>query len=351
MKYVHGADVLGMMNKYNKNEEILDFSSNINPNLPSNIDGYVLKALEDAIKYPDINYINLRKSIGSYLNLNYEYVIPGNGASEIIYLLMKSLRGRLAILNPTFSEYERGALLNGVEVEHLYLDKEFKVNIDDIKSNLRKFKYLFICNPNNPSGNVQDLEELLKLLKEHNKTLIVDETFMEFVYEYDYSMIKYIGEYDNIIIIKAITKFFGLPGLRLGYGISSNKELMETMWENKEPWTVNTFAENVTVNILKDKEYIIDSKEYFKKEISFMLEELRKIKRLEVFHSDTNFILMKLSRFDSSILKEKMFLEKNILIRDASNFNGLSSGYIRVAVKKRHENEALIKALNEIMEE
>ena len=351
MKSVHGADVIGMMSKYNKTECILDFSSNINPSLPDNIDKYVLEAIDNATKYPDINYIKLRKSIGEYLDLKYEYIIPGNGASEIIYLLMKSLKGDLGILNPTFSEYERSARLNGISIKHLYLDREFKVNLSQIKNNLKDFHALFICNPNNPSGNVQDITELLAVLKENNKLLIVDETFMEFVYSEKYSLIKHINEYENLIIIKAITKFFGLPGLRLGYGVSSNKKLIDDMWENKEPWTVNSFAENITNNILKDKQYIVDSKKYFKNEINFMMKELKKIKGIDVFHSDTNFILLKLNKHDSAYLKEEMFLEKNILIRDASNFEGLGSSYIRVAVKKRSENEELLKALKEVMEE
>lgn len=352
IKLGHGADTTSMVLKYGKKEEdILDFSSNINPYTPKDIDKYILEGLALSVKYPDIEYLNLRKNIGDYLNVNSDYIIPGNGASEIIYLLMKTLDGPLGIINPTFSEYERAAKLNNLEIIDLYFDEDFKLNLNEIEKNMNKFKYLFICNPNNPSGSVENVDKLAKLLKENNKILIIDETFMEFVHKNEeYSLINYINDYDNIFILKAITKFFGLPGIRLGYGVTSNKEILNNMYKYKEPWSVNSFAENICNYIFKEKDYIENTKNYFKEEINFMIENLKKIKNIEVFESKTNFILLKLKKYDSNDIKEKLFLEKNILIRDASNFRGLNENYIRVAVKKREENEALINALKEVLE-
>ncbi|WP_099189814.1 pyridoxal phosphate-dependent aminotransferase [Tepidibacter mesophilus] len=346
----HGADIDQMIIKYNKSENILDFSSNINPYKPKNIEEYVLEGLKNSIKYPDIEYLNLRKNISSYLNLNYEYIVPGNGASEIIYMVMKVLDGRLAILNPTFSEYERAAVINNIDILDLYLGEDFKVDIESIEKNIDKFDFLFVCNPNNPSGNVQDLLKLLELLQKHEKIMIVDETFMEFVNNSDeYSLVKYVNEYSNLFIIKAVTKFFGLPGVRLGYGITSNKDIIHNMWSIKEPWTVNSFAENICKYIFKDIEYIRKTKDYFEEEINYMLKELNNIDNIKSFNTNTNFILIKLEKYDSHYIKEKLFINKGILIRDASNFKGLDEKYIRVAVKKREENERLITALREIM--
>ncbi|HSQ33771.1 MAG TPA: aminotransferase class I/II-fold pyridoxal phosphate-dependent enzyme, partial [Peptostreptococcaceae bacterium] len=150
----HGANIVNMSIKYNKKEKnIVDFSSNINPYLPQNLEKYTLEALKNSIKYPDINYIELRNSISEYLSLDANFIIPGNGASEIIYLLMKCIDGPLGIINPTFSEYERAAKLNNVEVIDLYFENdEFDLDINQIKESIDKFKYLFICNPNNPTG-------------------------------------------------------------------------------------------------------------------------------------------------------------------------------------------------------
>jgi threonine-phosphate decarboxylase len=338
--------------KYNKKEKnIVDFSSNINPYLPQNLEKYTVEALKNCIKYPDINYIELKNSISEYLNLDANFIIPGNGASEIIYLIMKCIEGPLGIINPTFSEYERAAKLNNVEVIDLYFENdEFDLNINQIKESIERFKYLFICNPNNPTGKVKNIKELLELMKNQGKFLIVDETFMEFVYEEkDYSLVKYIESYDNLIIIKAVTKFFGLPGIRLGYGLTSNKELLLKMYLHKEPWTINSFAENICKYILKDKDYINQSKSYFREEIRYMVESLKKIPNIKVYSTDTNFILIKLKDIKSIELKEKMFIYKNILIRDASNFKNIDDSYIRIAIKTRKENDLIIKALRETL--
>ena len=294
----HGANVDNMAKKFGKNEnDIIDFSSNVNPHIISDLGKYVLEGLEISRSYPDINYTNLRNNISDYIKVDSELIIPGNGATEIIYLLMKSIKRRLAILNPTFSEYGRGAKLNNLEIIDFHLKEEnnFSIDLDEIQKNMDKFDSLFICNPNNPNGKVKDLNELLDLMIENDKLLIVDETFMEFVGEEEkYSLINKIEQTPNLFILKAVTKFFGMPGLRLGYGVTSNKQIIKNIYEYKEPWTINSFAENLSNYLFKDKEYINGSKDYYINERKFMLEELRKISRLKVYDTDTNFVLIKL---------------------------------------------------------
>ena len=349
----HGANVEIMAQMFNKNtDDIIDFSSNINPKVVPNLEKYILEGLEKSKTYPDINYTKLRQNIGAYINIKPEYIIPGNGATEIIYLLMKNIKKRLAILNPTFSEYERGARLNNLEIINFVLNEndEFSVNLMEIEENIESFDSLFICNPHNPNGKIKNIEELLQLLVKHNKLLIVDETFMEFVYEEEnYSLVKYINKYDNIFIIKAVTKFFGMPGLRLGYGVTSNKELIEGIYKYKEPWTINSFADTLSNYIFNDKEYISSSKEYYLKERNYMISSLRKIKNMKVYNTDTNFILIKLENIKAENLKTELFKEHNILIRDASNFIGLDDKYIRIAIKSHEENEMILKALNKVL--
>lgn len=349
----HGANTEMMAIKYNKNpKDILDFSSNINPKLIPNLENYILEGLKECTSYPDINYTNLRKNISEYIKIKPEFIIPGNGATEIIYLLMKSINKRLAILNPTFSEYKRSAELNELEIIQLNLDKNnnFEINLEEVKANIDKFDSLFVCNPNNPNGKVKNLEKLLELIVQKNKLLIVDETFMEFVEsEEEYSLIKYIDKYDNLFILKAVTKFFGMPGLRLGYGITSNKDIIEKIYNYKEPWTVNSFADNLSNYIFKDKKYIKESKEFYIEERKSMCNNLREIESIEVYDTDTNFILIKLNNHKSNDIREKLFVESNILVRDASNFIGLDDRYIRVAIKSKSENEILIKELNRVL--
>ena len=349
----HGANVDNMAKKFGKNEnDIIDFSSNVNPHIISDLGKYVLEGLEKSRSYPDINYTNLRNNISDYIKVDSELIIPGNGATEIIYLLMKSIKRRLAILNPTFSEYGRGAKLNNLEIIDFHLKEEnnFSIDLDEIQKNMDKFDSLFICNPNNPNGKVKDLNELLDLMIENDKLLIVDETFMEFVGEEEkYSFINKIEQTPNLFILKAVTKFFGMPGLRLGYGVTSNKQIIKNIYEYKEPWTINSFAENLSNYLFKDKEYINGSKDYYINERKFMLEELRKISRLKVYDTDTNFVLIKLDDDEANSLKLELFEKYNILIRDASNFIGLDKSYIRVAIKSHNDNKVLIESLRKIL--
>ncbi|MFQ9288235.1 MAG: pyridoxal phosphate-dependent aminotransferase [Intestinibacter bartlettii] len=349
----HGANVDNMAKKFGKNEnDIIDFSSNVNPHIISNLGKYVLEGLEKSRSYPDINYTNLRNNISDYIKVDSELIIPGNGATEIIYLLMKSIKRRLAILNPTFSEYGRGAKLNNLEIIDFHLKEEnnFSIDLDEIQKNMDKFDSLFVCNPNNPNGKVKDLNELLDLMIENDKLLIVDETFMEFVGEEEkYSLINKIEQTPNLFILKAVTKFFGMPGLRLGYGVTSNKQIINNIYEYKEPWTINSFAENLSNYLFKDKEYINGSKDYYINERKFMLEELRKISRLKVYDTDTNFVLIKLDDDEANSLKLELFEKYNILIRDASNFIGLDKSYIRVAIKSHNDNKVLIESLRKIL--
>ena len=349
----HGANVDNMAKKFGKNEnDIIDFSSNVNPHIISDLGKYVLEGLEKSRSYPDINYTNLRNNISDYIKVDSELIIPGNGATEIIYLLMKSIKRRLAILNPTFSEYGRGAKLNNLEIIDFHLKEEnnFSIDLDEIQKNMDKFDSLFVCNPNNPNGKVKDLNELLDLMIENDKLLIVDETFMEFVGEEEkYSLINKIEQTPNLFILKAVTKFFGMPGLRLGYGVTSNKQNIKNIYEYKEPWTINSFAENLSNYLFKDKEYINGSKDYYINERKFMLEELRKISRLKVYDTDTNFVLIKLDDDEANSLKLELFEKYNILIRDASNFIGLDKSYIRVAIKSHNDNKVLIESLRKIL--
>lgn len=349
----HGANVCEMAALYEKESiDIIDFSSNINPYTVPGLEDFLEDALSAAVSYPDSQYTRLREEIAKYVGCMPYEVIPGNGATEIMYLLMKSLSGTIGIFNPTFSEYERGAHLNGLEVIDLHLNKEkgFTVDLDALKERLDEIDSVFVCNPNNPTGNVQDLKELLEVLSATGKLLIVDETFMEFVPEEErYSLVPMIKAHRNLIVIKAMTKFFGLPGLRLGYGVTSNTTLLEKMYVYKEPWTINTFAEKLSIEMFKETEYKVESKAYFEEEREAMLEALGKMQGLKAYGTATNFILIELEKIKASKLKEGLFVDYNILIRDASNFKGLNENFVRVAIKTPEENAVLIDAMSKIL--
>ena len=352
---VHGADINSAVELYGlEADKIIDFSSNINPFIVESMDKIVAAGVENLQKYPDIKYRRLRKNIADYLRVNDSQVIPGNGATEIIYLLMRNLSGRLAIINPTFSEYRKGAEIAGLSVVDFVMDwkKDFKLDLDEIYRRKDEFDSIFICNPNNPDGSVREIKKLLEFAEKEGKLLIVDETFIEFAdSEKDRSLVNMVEKSKNLFIIRAVTKFFGIPGIRLGYGISSNRELLQKMYDEKEPWTINSFADSASDFIFKDDEYIRKSKEYFSKERICMINEINKIDGIKAFNSDANFILVRFENRNVLDVKENLLKRAGLLIRDASNFIGLDSSFARVAIKNHEQNTVLVDALRSVLGE
>lgn len=352
---VHGADINSAAELYGlEADKIIDFSSNINPFIVDSMDKIVAAGVGSLQKYPDIKYRRLRKNIADYLRVEDSYIIPGNGATEIIYLLMRNLSGRLAIINPTFSEYRKGAEIAGLSVVDFVMDwkKDFKLDLDEIYRRKDEFDSIFICNPNNPDGSVREIKKLLEFAEKEGKLLIVDETFIEFAdSEKDRSLVNMVEKSKNLFIIRAVTKFFGIPGIRLGYGISSNRELLQKMYDEKEPWTINSFADSASDFIFKDDEYIRKSKEYFSKERICMINEINKIDGIKAFNSDANFILVRFENRNVLDVKENLLKRAGLLIRDASNFIGLDSSFARVAIKNHEQNTVLVDALRSVLGE
>ncbi|MFU2418476.1 pyridoxal phosphate-dependent aminotransferase [Peptacetobacter sp. AB800] len=352
---VHGADINSAAELYGlEADKIIDFSSNINPFIVESMDKIVAAGVENLQKYPDIKYRRLRKNIADYLRVEDSYIIPGNGATEIIYLLMRNLSGRLAIINPTFSEYRKGAEIAGLSVVDFVMDwkKDFKLDLDEIYRRKDEFDSIFICNPNNPDGSVREIKKLLEFAEKEGKLLIVDETFIEFAdSEKERSLVNMVEKSKNLFIIRAVTKFFGIPGIRLGYGISSNRELLQKMYDEKEPWTINSFADSASDFIFKEEEYIRKSKEYFSKERVCMINEINKIDGIKAFNSDANFILVRFENRNVLDVKENLLKRAGLLIRDASNFIGLDSSFARVAIKNHEQNTVLVDALRSVLGE
>ena len=352
---VHGADINSAAELYGlEADKIIDFSSNINPFIVDSMDKIVAAGVGSLQKYPDIKYRRLRKNISDYLGVGDSQVIPGNGATEIIYLLMRNISGRLAIINPTFSEYRKGAEIAGLSVVDFVMDwkKDFKLDLDEIYRRKDEFDSIFICNPNNPDGSVREIKKLLEFAEKEGKLLIVDETFIEFAdSEKDRSLVNMVEKSKNLFIIRAVTKFFGIPGIRLGYGISSNRELLQKMYDEKEPWTINSFADSASDFIFKEEEYIRKSKEYFSKERVCMINEINKIDGIKAFNSDANFILVRFENRNVLDVKENLLKRAGLLIRDASNFIGLDSSFARVAIKNHEQNTVLVDALRSVLGE
>ena len=264
MKQVdHGADVEKVKRAYGINE-VLDYSSNVNIFSPGCIDDILgTVSSKDLNYYLDPNYISLREKIANHHSLNKENIITGNGSTEIMFLIMRMKRiKKVGILQPTFGEYERAALIEEKEITDFYYDENFNIDIDSISEKIRKIDLLIICNPNNPSGNVNHISHILDFCRDNNIILMIDETFMDFVSESeDYSLISKIRYYDNLIIIRALTKFHALTNVRLGYAAGSH-ELIDELWKYKEPWSVNFFAQKL-IDVIDDTQFYAKSKSFY----------------------------------------------------------------------------------------
>lgn len=363
----HGGNIYKIFREKNI-DKILDYSSNINPyGLPENLKKEIFEKLFVLERYPDPDYIELREKIAEKNNLNIENIIVGNGATEIIFLFMKILSPKkVLIVSPTFGEYERAIKASTLANDNLEINyfelkeaENFVLNIKNLETELENnYDLLILCNPNNPTGQflkLKKLEEILKICEQKNTKLFVDEAFVEFVEDWENESIINSKEIkENLFVIRAFTKFFAIPGLRLGYGICFNKNLLKKMLEKKEPWSVNNIADLAGQTVLDDENYIQKTKEWIKDQKKYMYENLNKIEGLRAYKTEVNFILLKIEDnllekgLDVKNLRKKM-LEKGILIRDASNFIYLDKHYFRLAIKDKLNNEKVIETLTSIL--
>ena len=300
--------------------------------------------------------VQLRKKIAEFNSLDLSNIIVGNGATEILFLYLKALKPKkVLILAPCFAEYERALKSASAEINYFELKESdnFYPNIENLKKEIEANNYdlLLFCNPNNPTGQfikLEDIKEVVEACENKNTKIFVDEAFIEFIenwYEKTVSLFRN----KSIFIMRAFTKFFAIPGLRLGYGIGFDEEILNKMWDEKEPWTVNTFANLAGLVMLDDKEYIEKSEKWILEEKEFMYKELSEFQYLKAYKTECNFILLKIQNISSASLRDKM-IEKNILIRDASNFKFLDYHFIRLAIKDRESNIKVLEALADIME-
>ena len=195
---------------------------------------------------------------------------------------------------------------------------------------------MLLCNPNNPTGRFIPLEELKKLvtvIEEKQIQLFIDEAFIEFVESWKKKTVALLKS-KSVFILRALTKFFAIPGLRLGYGMTWNADLFSRMQEEKEPWSVNVFANLAGLTMLEDEEYIRKTEDWIREEKKYFHQELSKISEIKVYETETNFILLQLLSKEAREFQAAM-IEKGILVRDASNFPFLNEYYIRLAIKDR----------------
>jgi threonine-phosphate decarboxylase len=355
---VHGAQVyMASQQTGFRQDEILDFSSSVNPF------GTSLKALE-AIKkdlesvaaYPDSNSTDLREAIAKYYGITNEKIVVGNGSTELMYLFADVFlqKGDFAVIpSPSFGEYESAIEKAGCKIKFLALNKSFQFDLESFKKVIVGAKMVFLCNPNNPTSLLIPKDQLTQMIQaalEQNVLVFLDETFLEFVEnEPELTYINKIETFPNLLILRSFTKLYGLTGLRVGFGIA-NPQIINVLSNCKLPWNVNCLGQTAAIAALADTAHLQKTLKFIKKEKASMLTELNQISCIRVFPADANFFFINIrkSGFTAAQLKQKM-LAQGILIRDCSSFKGLDEYYIRIAIKTIPQNQKFLQIFKEIL--
>lgn len=340
---IHGANIF----KYQGEGKLTDFSSNINPlGAPKIVYEIIERDLKNIERYPDIEYRRLYADLSEAFGTEKQNIAIGNGAIELIDRII-SEHDRIIVFDPSFSEYEIRAKVYGKEFIHFDLKEDFSIDFERL--NNFKFKekdLLIITNPNNPNGRLLTADEhkkLIDLTNESQVNLMLDEAFIDFV-DVNYNSLEFLS--DKIYVIRAATKFYALPGLRLGILFSSEKNI-ERIRELVPSWSVGSLLENIG-EIFKDEAFKNKTREYIKREREFLLSELAKFKSIKPVKSDADFILIDLGENAEEYIFEE-FLKHDILVRKCSSYRNLDGNFIRIAVKSHENNLKLINALEEIL--
>ena len=337
----HGGDIYGGI--------ALDFSANVSPlGTPRSVTDAIERALPELYRYPDPYCRTLVQTISEYEGVPKNFVLCGNGASELIYAYCGAVRPKRAMeLAPTFSEYSLALRRTGCEIVRYALDQNenFDLRKDFLPFLAReKIDALFLCNPNNPTGRlIADdlLEEILRICREKNIALFVDECFLS-LSDGGVDLTPSLSDFPQLFILKAFTKSFGMAGLRLGYGLSADEALLRKMSAAVPPWNVSTLAQAAGVAALGDAELLERNRAIIRAERPWLEEKLRKF-GFWVCPSQVNYIL-----FRGDVGLTEQLRARGVAIRDCANFEGLTSGWYRVAVRRHKENEQLIAAIRSV---
>jgi threonine-phosphate decarboxylase len=356
----HGGDIWGFSRKYNiPLEEVLEFSGPINFLGPS---PKALQAAKDNAKliryYPDPNPVEFKEQIAKYVGHSVEEknILLGNGSIELIYTITEILpRGFKALIPvPSFSEYEKAALRVGGEPVFIQLPENFSLEIDKIKEAVTdETRILCICNPHSPSGTLYGKDELLDLVEFCQKKDVIfsiDENYIEFAEKGEATTLAgMVKKYENLFVIRSVTKFYGMPGIRFGYGIGA-QNLIDKLENMRLPWSINALAGAVTLAAFNDTEFIENTKQTIAKNREALAQALSEVEGLRVYPSVTNFLLVKiLNRKITSTMLKELLAKEHILIRDCCTFMGMDDSYFRVTVRSAKDNQKLVETIKHIL--
>jgi len=336
--------------------DIIDMSNNTNPlGISPGLIEYLKKNLAVINKHPEVDSKTLLKAFASHHKITEDRILAGNGTTQFIYTLPLILKIKKAlIVGPTYADYGDACQMHRIDCEYMMAKEAelFQPNIMGISACFTDIDTVFICNPNNPTGNLITRKDLLKLCEAYpGIRFLIDESYLPFTDRYnETTMIR--TELSNVIVLHSLSKIFQIPGLRLGFLIAS-PEIIEQFRGFYQPWCVNSVAQVAGLflleHVLVDDAYLKETQAYVSKEKQLLIERLQHAKILKLFPSMTSFVLIKIKeRFDAAYLCSKM-ANHRILLRNCSNFIGLSNKFVRITLKSPEINAMAADKIREIV--
>ncbi|MBJ7221584.1 MULTISPECIES: threonine-phosphate decarboxylase CobD [unclassified Brenneria] len=350
----HGGNVLEMAAKIGVNaDDIIDFSANINPlGMPASLKTAIVSQLGRAERYPDVEYRELHAALARAHGCSADNLIAGNGATELIYAVAQYLQPRRALLlTPGFAEYRRALLRVGCQIDDYRMSAEDGFQPDArLLTALDNTRYdcLFIATPNNPTGLMPDsvlLQAIVERCRQRHTALIVDEAFIDFLPDAP-GLIPQLSAFPQLYILRSLTKFFAIPGLRLGYLVSADRAAIRAMKQSREPWTINAFAALAGEIMLDDRAYIDATHRWLYQARRWFYQALAAMPELQVWQPTANYIFLRCLRPQTDL--QQALLEQRILIRACANYPGLTANHYRVAIKSEADNQRLVAALHQV---
>lgn len=364
MKNIHGGNIYKTAASQGVSpQDIVDFSANINPvGLSAKGQAAILSHLDEIIHYPDPNNMDLLNIASTVLHVPDEYILFGNGAAQLLYALME-VKGLQQVIVPApgFSEYALAAKAQDLNVRSYQLtlalepQLHFTVPYELLRQYLSeaaaKGQRSLVClgNPNNPDGSLQTVHEVLALAtlaNESNSLLLIDESFIEFTNE-SHSLRPYLAEYDNLLVLHSLTKFYAIPGLRLG-ALLGHPQVLTNIQQHIPAWSVNHLAAQYGQAALQDEVYRQKSRAVVAREKEWLYGAIKAFPFIKAVAPSVNFMLLHWEPNSPSLQDLMNFLEtKHVLIRNCEAYEGLGTGWFRIAVKDRTNNQLLISYVKE----
>ncbi len=333
--------------------DLLDFSANINPaGMPASLKRALGDNFQLAERYPDADYINLHRCIAAHHGIAPRHVLADNGETALIFALVNALKPRRALLvAPGFAEYRRALALADCHISTLFLRESDGWQLTDsiLNALTPDIDCLFLCTPNNPTGLLPErtlLHRIAARCKLNGIALILDEAFIDFI-EHETGFIPWLADNPHVWVLRSLTKFYAIPGLRLGYLVNYDDAALERVRHQQMPWSINAFAALAGEIILRDRPYQQATWAWLQAERPRLFQALSALPGITVWPGEANYLFLR-SDLPGETLQRGLLAEQ-VLIRSCSNYSGLKEGYYRVAVRSQRENDRLIAAMRRVL--